>query len=126
MHLVALGIATLCLTFPGDDPPGGLAGKAKAVLQMHCYRCHGQEGTNEGGFNYVLDLKQLVARNKVTRRPAEVEAAQTHPKRRRPDAARGRKSPPHEGRDRPARTLGPGRRPAEQTTPARDFCGWTT
>ncbi len=69
MHILAVGIISLCLpAFAGaDEPPGNdLIGKARAVLQTHCYRCHGQEGTNEGGFNFVFDLKQLVVRNKVT------------------------------------------------------------
>jgi mono/diheme cytochrome c family protein len=42
-----------------------LAQKAAAVLKTHCYRCHGQEGANEGGFNYDLDQKQLIKRKKV-------------------------------------------------------------
>ncbi len=42
-----------------------LARQARDVLKTYCYRCHGQDGANEGGFNYVADLKQLVARRKV-------------------------------------------------------------
>jgi serine/threonine protein kinase/formylglycine-generating enzyme required for sulfatase activity len=42
-----------------------LARQAQAILKANCYRCHGQEGTVEGGFNYVLDRQQLVARKKV-------------------------------------------------------------
>jgi WD40 repeat protein len=41
------------------------AKKAQQVLKATCYRCHGQEGNNEGGFNYVIDAKQLVARKKI-------------------------------------------------------------
>lgn len=36
-----------------------LAEKAKAVFQANCYRCHGQEGASEGGFNFVLNLEKL-------------------------------------------------------------------
>jgi tRNA A-37 threonylcarbamoyl transferase component Bud32 len=46
----------------GHDPE--LATKAREVLQAHCYRCHGQDGAVEGGFNYVLDHQRLVARGK--------------------------------------------------------------
>lgn len=42
-----------------------VARKARDVLKAHCYRCHGQDGVAEGGFNYVLDLPKLVSRNKV-------------------------------------------------------------
>jgi WD40 repeat protein len=45
------------------DP--GLARNAEAILKANCYRCHGQEGAVEGGFNYVLDRATLVARKKV-------------------------------------------------------------
>lgn len=36
-----------------------LARRAQAILKTNCYRCHGQEGSNEGGFNYVLSLEKL-------------------------------------------------------------------
>ncbi len=39
--------------------------RAHAILKANCYRCHGQDGAIEGGLNYVLDLKALVARRKV-------------------------------------------------------------
>lgn len=45
----------------GDDP----AAKAAAVLKAHCHRCHGENGSVEGGFNYAADLPRLVARKKV-------------------------------------------------------------
>jgi hypothetical protein len=32
---------------------------ALGVLRDSCYRCHGKEGTNEGGFNFILDLEKL-------------------------------------------------------------------
>jgi WD40 repeat protein/mono/diheme cytochrome c family protein len=43
----------------------GPAARARAVLETHCHRCHGQDGAVEGGMNYVLDLAKLVARKKV-------------------------------------------------------------
>jgi tetratricopeptide (TPR) repeat protein len=42
-----------------------LAAKAQQILKTNCYRCHGQEGAVEGGMNYVLDLKTLIARKKI-------------------------------------------------------------
>ena len=41
------------------------AGKVRDILKNHCHRCHGQDGANEGGFNYVTDLRRLVERKKV-------------------------------------------------------------
>jgi tetratricopeptide (TPR) repeat protein/mono/diheme cytochrome c family protein len=50
----------------GDDAKSAdLTAKAVAILKSHCHRCHGQDGANEGGFNYVLDRRQLVNRNKI-------------------------------------------------------------
>jgi mono/diheme cytochrome c family protein len=42
-----------------------LAQEARAVLATYCHRCHGQDGAVEGGFNYLLDRRQLVAHKKV-------------------------------------------------------------
>jgi mono/diheme cytochrome c family protein len=39
--------------------------KARAVLQTHCFRCHGRDGAAKGGFDYATQLERLVARNKV-------------------------------------------------------------
>jgi formylglycine-generating enzyme required for sulfatase activity len=50
---------------PSPPSPEELAGKAREILRANCYRCHGQDGAIEGGFNYVLDPQQLVARRKV-------------------------------------------------------------
>ncbi|MFO1093256.1 MAG: c-type cytochrome domain-containing protein [Planctomycetaceae bacterium] len=36
-----------------------LAKKAEAALKASCYRCHGEDGTSEGGFNFVLNLEKL-------------------------------------------------------------------
>jgi hypothetical protein len=45
------------------EPP--LAEKAQAVLKTYCARCHGGVYPAKGGFNYVLDRDQLVARDAV-------------------------------------------------------------
>ncbi len=67
---VGLGLLSILLLTSslraGDDTSRALAEKARKVLQTHCYRCHGQDGTNEGGLNFVTDLKQLVQRRRVT------------------------------------------------------------
>jgi mono/diheme cytochrome c family protein len=43
----------------GDE--AALAASAEEVLRTTCYRCHGQEGVAEGGFNFVLSRERLVA-----------------------------------------------------------------
>ena len=47
-----------------EPTPVELAARAGEILKLNCYRCHGQDGTVEGGFNYVLDPQQLAARGK--------------------------------------------------------------
>jgi tetratricopeptide (TPR) repeat protein len=51
--------------FGAEPDQQALAQKARAILKNNCYRCHGQDGANEGGFNYVTDLRQLVSRRRV-------------------------------------------------------------
>jgi tetratricopeptide (TPR) repeat protein/mono/diheme cytochrome c family protein len=48
-----------------QDDKQALARQARVLLETHCYRCHGKDGANEGGFNYILDREKLVARRKV-------------------------------------------------------------
>jgi len=54
-----------------DDPKVELAQKAQAVLKTHCYKCHGEAGAVEGGFNFVADLDRLVIRKRVIPGKAE-------------------------------------------------------
>src|ERR1700691_4693951 len=69
--LRTLGISLLALTVwtgnarAAEPEPRELAQKAHAIFKTHCYRCHGQDGANEGGFNYVADLRLLVGRRRV-------------------------------------------------------------
>src|SRR3954465_2338662 len=49
----------------GDVPASALAESARGVLKTYCYRCHGQDGRNEGGLNVVTDLKKLVESKRV-------------------------------------------------------------
>ncbi len=72
MRLAILGrlvacLALLCLAVPARsaDADPALATKARAVLNTHCHRCHGQDGAVEGGFNYVLDRDKLLASKKI-------------------------------------------------------------
>jgi mono/diheme cytochrome c family protein len=59
-----VGIALAC-SARADDDKTSLARQAQAILKTNCYRCHGQEGASEGGFNYVLDRQRLLAGRKI-------------------------------------------------------------
>ena len=59
-------------TKPGPAPGGEkLAEAAEAVLRTSCYRCHGQEGTSEGGFNFVLNLEKLTRTHVKPKAPGD-------------------------------------------------------
>ncbi len=40
-----------------------MAKSAESILKKHCYDCHGNQGSNEGGFNFVLDVRRLTSGN---------------------------------------------------------------
>jgi mono/diheme cytochrome c family protein len=40
--------------------------RAEAILKRHCLRCHGQNGADEGGFDFALDRDKLVAAGYLT------------------------------------------------------------
>src|SRR5689334_10299047 len=48
-----------------NPPTGNRAAQARGMLEKYCYRCHGQNGRNEGGLNVVTDLKKLVESKRV-------------------------------------------------------------
>ena len=50
---------------PVQAADANLAVKATAILNVNCRRCHGQDGTAEGGMNFILDTAKLVARKKI-------------------------------------------------------------
>jgi hypothetical protein len=50
---------------PADPSPADLAVQARSILKKYCQRCHGGDGTREGGFGYVLDRARLIERGKV-------------------------------------------------------------
>jgi WD40 repeat protein/mono/diheme cytochrome c family protein len=62
--LSLLLVAACSASARGDDKTD-LTAKAQAVFKTHCYRCHGQNGSIEGGVNYIGDLSKLVARKKI-------------------------------------------------------------
>jgi serine/threonine-protein kinase len=47
------------------DPDPKLAAQARGVLKKYCAGCHGPDGTNEGGMNYILDVKKLQEKKKL-------------------------------------------------------------
>jgi hypothetical protein len=42
-----------------------LPAKAKEILTKYCHKCHGQNGTRNGGIDYMIDLRKLRDREKV-------------------------------------------------------------
>jgi hypothetical protein len=71
------------------DKDSELARQARQVLKTYCHRCHGQDGTVEGGMSYILDRERLVARKKI-----EPGSAAKSPLFRRVEA--GKMPPPGE------------------------------
>src|SRR5438046_3146149 len=67
--IAAVALVTMLISTPwvrAQNPePSELAKKARDVFANTCHRCHGKSGTVEGGFSYVLDREQLVARKKI-------------------------------------------------------------
>lgn len=47
-----LSLALAPVPQAADAEQAALALKVQVVLKTHCYRCHGREGANEGGFTY--------------------------------------------------------------------------
>jgi WD40 repeat protein len=65
LSLVLLAVATPAAAPPSGTVDPALAAKAQAILKKSCHRCHGQEGSVEGGLNFILDRDMLVARRKL-------------------------------------------------------------
>jgi len=63
LSLFLLGCALASGSLQAAD--ADLAVKATAVLNANCRRCHGRDGTAEGGMNFILDPAKLVARKKI-------------------------------------------------------------
>jgi tetratricopeptide (TPR) repeat protein len=64
-----LAVLAACLSgaaaVAGEPESAALAARAQEILKANCHRCHGQDGANEGGFNYILDTRKLVSRKQV-------------------------------------------------------------
>ncbi|WDQ16324.1 SHD1 domain-containing protein [Rhodopirellula sp. P2] len=50
---------TLKSTEMADASPKELAERTEVLLRDACHRCHGEDGTSEGGFNFVVNLAKL-------------------------------------------------------------------
>lgn len=67
-------ISTISLLLTGFATAAdrGAAERVEQILITNCARCHGANGSVEGGLNYVADLPKLVARRKIVPgQPAE-------------------------------------------------------
>src|SRR5439155_9186854 len=87
LRMIAMMILSAALAAEPDG--AALARQAHDILKANCYRCHGQDGAVEGGMNYVLDLKTLLARKKVV--PGSPENSPLYNK-----VANGKMPPPDE------------------------------
>jgi WD40 repeat protein len=58
-------LASIQTSRAADAEKTALAQKAQTILKANCYRCHGEEGAVEGGFNYILDSSRLISRKKI-------------------------------------------------------------
>src|SRR5688572_4781073 len=60
----AFALASVCTVLgfssASAQQPAALAEQAEAILRTHCYKCHGQDGSLEGGFSYVLDRQRMI------------------------------------------------------------------
>jgi len=66
LALLSLAVSAVASIAPAAEPDTAhLAKKAASVFKTHCHRCHGENGTNEGGFNFVLNRRELVNRGKI-------------------------------------------------------------
>lgn len=63
-QLIFFAVAMLPQAGFGQAPPTDLARQAKAVLQTHCYKCHGEGGNAEAGM-FVLNYEKLIDTKKV-------------------------------------------------------------
>jgi WD40 repeat protein len=101
------------------DPPDPLAMQARAILQMHCARCHGGGKAAKGRFGFVLDRDRLVGRGLVV--PGKADASDLYQR-----LANGEMPPPSE-QQRPGaddmrllkRWIDAGAPPFEQASPAQ-------
>ena len=68
MRVIALGlIFALPLAARAQE---NLATQARSVLETYCYKCHGKDGSSKGQFSFVLDVKQMLAKEIVVAKDA--------------------------------------------------------
>ena len=48
-----------------DSANAPLASAALAVFKDNCYRCHGRDGSDEGGLNFILQSDELIAKGYI-------------------------------------------------------------
>ena len=66
--VIPLGVVLSGRAVGAADAPEEVRG----IFQTYCYNCHGQDGRDEGGFNYATDLPRLVSSKWVVpAKPAE-------------------------------------------------------
>ncbi len=63
--VVLLALAAPVTAQPAKADLDKLNDRALAILKTNCLRCHGGDDSSEGGVNYILDVKQLLARRKI-------------------------------------------------------------
>lgn len=72
--VAAIAIISFCtprtIMAQEDDGPK-LAQQVRNILERNCYRCHGQNGANEGGFDYSLDFAKLVGKKVIAGDPGK-------------------------------------------------------
>src|SRR5262245_29514803 len=81
----------------GEPDRPALARQAHSILKANCYRCHGQDGANEGGVNYILDVARLIERRKVV--PGDVAKSRLFKRVTHPDDP----MPPEDEKARPSK-----------------------
>ncbi|HEV3386778.1 MAG TPA: c-type cytochrome domain-containing protein [Gemmata sp.] len=63
--------ALLVLPIPSFAQAQATAEKARQILETNCFSCHGKDGSAEGGFDYILDVKKLVEKGKLLPKDAD-------------------------------------------------------
>ena len=52
---------------------GKLAERTSEIFKKACYRCHGEDGSSEGGFNFVVNLEKL---SRTLAKPKDLSGSQ--------------------------------------------------
>lgn len=56
---------TTVVAAPNTAAPKTADARVRSILKTHCHRCHGDNGTNEGGFNFLLNRTALVEKGTI-------------------------------------------------------------